>query len=161
MANFDELLNRYYELSRNLTNTIRDGKKFIVVTHIDADGLCSGATTFLALARRGATVSVRTVPDLDLKTIDSLREERYDFYIFTDLASSLVSELASALDSRFLLLDHHELPEDRARNPAVVNAWHIGSDGGNAACSSAMEYYFARALDFSNSYLAHISIVRA
>src|SRR5438132_7634594 len=79
MANFDELLNRYYELSRNLTNTIRDGKKFIVVTHIDADGLCSGATTFLALARRGATVSVRTVPDLDLKTIDSLREERYDF----------------------------------------------------------------------------------
>src|SRR5437773_9588367 len=111
MANFDELLNRYNELSQNLTESIREGKKFIVVTHIDADGLCSGAMTFVALARRGATVSGRTVPDLDPKTIDVLREERYDFYIFTDRGATLVNELALALDIKFLVLDHHALPE--------------------------------------------------
>src|SRR5712691_180463 len=104
MANFEELLIRYDELSRNLSDSMKDGKKFIVVTHIDADGLCSGAITFLALARRGATVSARTVPDLDTRAIEALKEERYDFYIFTDLASTLVSEVAAALDNRFLVL---------------------------------------------------------
>jgi len=161
MANFDELLNRYDELSRNLMNSMKDGKKFIVVTHIDADGLCSGAMTFVALARRGATVSGRTVPDLDPKTIEVLREERYDFYIFTDLGSTLVNELALALDNRFLVLDHHELPEVSARNPAVVNAWQYGYDGGTEACSSTMAYYFARALDYSNRDLAYLSVVGA
>ncbi|TLX94895.1 MAG: DHH family phosphoesterase [Thaumarchaeota archaeon] len=161
MANFDELLNRYNELSQNLTDSIREGKKFIVVTHIDADGLCSGAMTFVALARRGATVSVRTVPDLDPKTIESLREERYDFYIFTDLASTLVDELKSALDNRFLVLDHHELREASARNPALINAWQYGYDGGTEACSSTMAYYFARALDYSNRDLAHLSVIGA
>jgi len=161
MANFDELLNRYDELSRNLMNSMKDGKKFIVVTHIDADGLCSGALTFVALARRGATVSARSVPDLDPKTIELLREERYDFYIFTDLGSTLVSELAAALDNRFLVLDHHELPEVSARNPAVVNAWQYGYDGGTEACSSTMAYYFARALDYSNRDLAYLSVVGA
>src|SRR2546425_3645602 len=161
MANFDELLNRYDELSRNLMNSMKDGKKFIVVTHIDADGLCSGAMTFVALARRGATVSARTVPDLDPKTIELLRAERYDFYIFTDLGSTLISELALALDNRFLVLDHHELPEVSARNPAVVNAWQYGYDGGTEACSSTMAYYFARALDYSNRDLAYLSVVGA
>src|SRR5437667_11283446 len=161
MANFDELLNRYDELSRNLMNSMKDGKKFVVVTHIDADGLCSGAMTFVALARRGATVSGRTVPDLDPKTIEVLREERYDFYIFTDLGSTLVNELALALDNRFLVLDHHELPEVSARNPAVVNAWQYEYDGGTEACSSTMAYYFARALDYSNNDLAYLSVVGA
>src|SRR5947209_19009292 len=108
MANFDELLDRYDELSRNLMNSTKDGKKFIVVTHIDADGLCSGAMKFVALARRGATVTARTVPDLDPKTIELPRAERYDFYIFTDLGSTLVSELATTRDNSFLVLDNHQ-----------------------------------------------------
>jgi len=161
MPNFDELLIRYDELSGNLTKSIKEGKKFIVVTHIDADGLCSGALTFGALARRGATVSVRSVPDLDMRTIEGLREARYDFYIFTDLASTLLDELTSALDNRFLVLDHHELPEGSARNPAVINAWQYGYDGGTEACSSAMAYFFARALDYSNRDLAYLSVVGA
>ncbi len=161
MPNFEGLLNRYEEHARDLASSLREGKKFIVVTHIDADGLCSGAAAFAALARRGATVSVRALQDLDRKAIQGLREERFDFYIFTDLASTLLTELASALGTRFLVLDHHELPEESLKDGSVINAWQYGYDGGTEACSATMAYFLARALDRSNIDLSYLSVVGA
>ncbi len=161
MVNFDELMNRYGELARNLEKLINQGKKFMVVTHIDADGLCSGALAFEALERREANVSVRAVPDLDRRTISELAEAHHDFHIFTDLASTLIDELTSVLDNRFLVLDHHQLPDEDMKSPAVINAWQYGYDGGMEACSSTMAYFFARTLDHSMKDLAHLSVVGA
>jgi len=161
MANFDELLNRYDEVARTLAKLISQVKRFIIVTHIDADGLCSGALAFDALGRRGANVSLRAIPDLDRRIISELGDEHYDFYIFTDLASTLIDELTSVLDNRFLVLDHHQLPEQDMKNPAVINAWQYGYDGGTEACSSAMAYFFARALDHSIKGLAHLAVIGA
>jgi len=161
MADLEGLLAKYRSLAPDLMKVIRSGKRILVVTHIDADGLCSGSIVFAALMRKGGNAVLRTVPDLDPRSIAELGAQKFDFYVFTDLASALVKELESALEGRYLVLDHHQIPEEDEGNPSVVNAWSYGFDGGNESCSSAMAYFFASALDANNDDLSPLAVIGA
>ena len=133
----------------------------LVVTHIDADGLCSGSIVFAALMRKGANVALRAVPDLDPKSIGDLAAAKFDFYVFTDLGSTLTAELDSALQGRYLVLDHHEIAPADAAKSTVVNAWAYGYDGGKEGCSSTVAYFFAATLDQENDDLSPLAVVGA
>ena len=160
MLDLDGLSRRYEVLAGELLKIVREGKRLLVVTHIDADGLASGAMAFAALRRQGADVVLRTVPDLDRRAIAELKEQEYDFYLLTDLGSSLVSDLEDAFDGRFLLIDHHQLGEKDVGRPEVVNAWQYGMDGGKDACSSSMASMFARAFGEVDD-LSYLAVVGA
>jgi len=161
MADLEGLLARYRSLAPHVTSIARSGKRILIVTHIDADGLCSGSTVFAALMRKGANATLRTVPDLDPRTIDELKAQNFDFCIFTDLGSTLVKEIEAGFQERYLILDHHQIPEKDVENPSVVNAWGYGFDGGSEACSSAMAYFFASAIDPTNDDLSPLAVVGA
>jgi len=139
----------------------QEHKRIQVVTHIDADGLSSGAIAFQALARLGAVVSVRAIPDLDIRAVDALRGDHFDFYLFTDLGSGLIKELTSALGGNFMIVDHHQLPEEHAGLGNVLNAWNFGYDGGGEVCSATMAYLLAISLDKRNMDLSSLAIVGA
>ncbi|MDV3277694.1 MAG: DHH family phosphoesterase [Nitrososphaerales archaeon] len=161
MADLEGLLARCEVLSRETVKLAEQGKKILVVTHVDADGLASGSIVFASLMRRGANVALRSVPDLDPRRIKELEAEKYDFYIFTDLASALVSELELAFDGRFLVIDHHQLAEEDLAKPSVMNAWQYGYDGGKEACSSTMAYMFASVIDQECRDLSYLAVVGA
>lgn len=161
MADLDGLRKRFDALAREILRVARQGKKIIIVTHIDADGLASGATVFRALSRKGANVALRTVPDLEPRDIEELGGEGFDFYLFTDLGATLVDELEDRLDGRFLLIDHHQIAELDLGKPEVVNCWQYGYDGGREASSSTMAYLFACAVDQANADLSHLAVVGA
>jgi len=152
-------MGRYRGLVPRLLKLAKEGKRILVVTHIDADGLCSGSIAFASLMRKGANVAVRTLPDLDGKAIAALAAEGYDMYLFTDLGSTLLPELESALGGRYLVVDHHQVPEPDIANPSLVNAWAFGYDGGKEACSSAMAYFLAAAMDPNNDDLSPLAVV--
>ncbi len=161
MPDLQGLVARYESLTRELTKLAATGKKMLIVTHIDADGITSGSIVFAALSRDGANVTLRCVPDLDPGLIVELESQKYDFYLFTDLGSTLLQELGRAFDGRFLVIDHHELPEQDRQNPNAVNAWMFGFDGGKEACSAAMAYLFAKANSDSNRDLAALAVIGA
>jgi len=159
MADFDGLVGRYRALTPRLLQLGKEGKRILVATHIDADGLCSGSITFASLMRKGANATLRTLPDLDVRAIAALAAENYDMYIFTDLGSTLVPELESALGGKYMVVDHHQISESDMANPSVVNAWAYGYDGGREACSSAMAYFLAAAIDPNNEDLSPLAVV--
>jgi single-stranded-DNA-specific exonuclease len=161
MADLDGLLARYRNLAPGILKIAREGKRILIATHIDADGLCSGSVVFSSLMRKRANVNLRALPDLDPKKISELAAENYDFYMFTDLASTLVAEMDSAFKGRYLVIDHHQISEEDAKNASVVNAWAYGYDGGKEACSSSMAYFFAVSLDPANEDLSSLAIVGA
>ena len=161
MADIEALARRFRAIAPTIFETIRAGKKILVVTHIDADGICSGSVVLAALARKGANVTLRTVPELDPRTIADLASHDFDFLIFTDLGSTLIPELEEAFKGKYLTIDHHQVPDADAGNPSVVNAWGFGLDGGREACSSAMAYFFALSLDPNNGDLSPLAVVGA
>jgi single-stranded-DNA-specific exonuclease len=138
------------------------GARVLVVTHIDADGLSSGSIAFSALARKNFAVSVRAIPDLDLRAIEKLKADKLDFYLFTDLGSGLLGELSKAFGEAFVVVDHHQVPEGDLSHPRLINAWNYGYDGGVEACSATMAYAFARAFDErGNLDLSSVALVGA
>jgi single-stranded-DNA-specific exonuclease len=161
VADLEGLITRYRSISPEVFKLARSGKRILIVTHIDADGLCSGSIVFAALMRKGANVTLRTVPDLDLKVISDLAFQRWDFYIFTDLASTLVKDLEKVFSGKFLVLDHHQIPPEDSQSSSVVNAWLYGFDGGKEVCSSTMAYFFASSLDPTNDDLSSLAVVGA
>jgi RecJ-like exonuclease len=161
MADLEGLQKRCDALALETQRIARQGKKLLVVTHIDADGLASGTTVFAALMRKGANVTLRTVPDLDMRAIRELEEQRFDFYVFTDLGSALIGELEKAFGDRFMVLDHHLLADADMQRVGLANAWQFGFDGGKEACSSTMAYFFARSLDEDNRDLSYLAVVGA
>jgi single-stranded-DNA-specific exonuclease len=161
LGDFAGLQSRFRTAWEEVLSPVADGKRVLVVTHIDADGLCSGAIAFSALKRKGANVSLRTVPELEAKTVKELASQRFDFYLFTDLGASLVPQIESELGDRFLLVDHHQIPPEDSTKPRVINAWAYGYDGGTEACSSSMSYFLSKGIDPTNSDLAVLAVVGA
>jgi RecJ-like exonuclease len=161
MPDLEGLTARYRSLAPEILRLALAGKRILVVTHIDADGLCSGSIVLASLMRKRGNVILRALPDLDPKTITELGAQKFDYYIFTDLASTLIADLESALDGRYLVIDHHQLSDEDMRRPSVVNAWAYGYDGGREACSSSMAYFFANSLDPLNRDLSTLAVVGA
>ncbi|MGA2664903.1 MAG: DHH family phosphoesterase [Nitrososphaerales archaeon] len=161
MPDLQALTSRASDASRLLSRLAAERKRVLVVTHIDADGLSSGAIAFQTLIRAGAIASVRAIPDLDLRAIEGLGAEKFDFYLFTDLGSGLVDALAAALGQNFLVVDHHQLPPEHYAHPCVINAWAFGYDGGTEVCSSTMAYFLALAFGEANKDLSTSAVVGA
>lgn len=152
---------RAAEVAAALSKAIHEKKRVLVVTHIDADGISSGSIAFQSLLRKGAVCSVRAIPDLDMKALAGLAEDRFDLYLFTDLGSGLVKEVEKALGGRFLITDHHQLPQEDAAHKDVLNAWSFGYDGGTEVCSATMAYILALALDEKNRDLSPLAVIGA
>jgi RecJ-like exonuclease len=161
MPSYDLLLSRCEEFARILGRQVQQNKRILIVTHIDADGLSSGSVLFQALGRKNGIVSARAIPDLDAKQLADLQAENYDYYLFTDLGSGLFTELSSYLGERFLVVDHHQLPEEELKSDRILNAWQFDYNGGSDACSATMAYLLARTSDDSNKDLAYLAVVGA
>lgn len=156
------LMARARKEAEHLADLSGEGARILVVTHIDADGLSSGSIAFSALARKNFAVSVRAIPDLDLRAIDKLKADKFEFYLFTDLGSGLLGALTTAFGDRFVVVDHHQVPEADLSHPRLFNAWNYGYDGGEEACSSSMAYALAKASDASgNQDLSTLALVGA
>jgi single-stranded-DNA-specific exonuclease len=156
------LMGRSREEAERLVDLSNRGARILVVTHIDADGLSSGSIAFSALARKNFSVSVRAVPDLDPRAIEKLKADKFEFYLFTDLGSGLLGALSGAFGERFLVVDHHQIPEGESSHPRMLNSWNYGYDGGVEACSSTMAYALAKAIDErGNQDLSALALVGA
>ena len=161
MADLAALMVRASEISGTIEAKKREKKRILVVTHIDADGLSSGSVAFHAVARAGAIASVRAIPDLDRRALESLKADGFDFYLFTDLGSGLIPELEGAFGGDFAVVDHHQLPPDHATRRNILNAWAFGFDGGVEVCSSTMAYMLATTMDERNRDLSPLAIIGA
>src|ERR671931_1410816 len=135
-----------------------------IVTHLDADGIISGSIISMCLMRLGAKCTVRTVTDMTLNVIEQMRFENHDFYIITGLGAGMANELLKALDKKWVIIDHHQIPKQEIAaeyTDQILNAWKYDINGGNEICAGGMAYMVANALDRKNKDLSSIAIVSA
>jgi len=144
-----------------INDCIKSKKSISVTTHIDCDGLTSGSIITKALIRAGARCTVRTSKEISKGVIDSLKKDSRDFHIVTDLAGGFAKELDESLGENWIVLDHHQIPEEEHDNQRVINAWKYGIDGGVEICAGGMAYLASLALDDKNEDLSAIAVVSA
>ena len=144
-----------------VSDCIKSGKSISVTTHIDCDGLTSGSIITKALIRAGAKCTVRTSKEFSKNIAESFKTDSRDFHIITDLAGGFANTLDETLGDNWIVLDHHQIPEEEKDNQNVINSWKYGIDGGVEICAGGMAYLASMALDEKNSDLSAIAVVSA
>ncbi|MDH3395477.1 MAG: DHH family phosphoesterase [Nitrosopumilus sp.] len=144
-----------------ILDCIKSKKSISITTHIDCDGLASGSIITKALIRAGAKCTVRTSKEFSKNIIESFKTDSRDFHIVTDLGSGFANELDKTLDDNWIILDHHQIPDEELDNENVINSWKYGIDGGIEICAGGMAFLASIALDEKNSDLSAIAVVSA
>jgi RecJ-like exonuclease len=147
-----------------LRSVVENGSDISVITHLDADGITSGSIIATALMRAGAKCSVRTVSDMTPSVIERMKAEDRDFYVITDLGGGMAANFRKALKDRWVVIDHHQIPEEEILTDdagQVLNAWKYGIDGGIEVPAGGMAYMVASALDRKNRDLSRVAVVSA
>ncbi len=144
-----------------INDCIKSKKSISITTHIDCDGLTSGSIITKGLIRAGAKCTVRTSKEFSKSVISNLENDSRDFHIITDLAGGFAKELDESLKDNWIVLDHHQIPEEEYDNQRIINAWKYGIDGGVEICAGGMAYLASLALDEENADLSAIAVVSA
>lgn len=144
-----------------ISDCIKSKKSISVTTHIDCDGLTSGSIITKALIRAGAKCTVRTSKEFSRNITESFKTDSRDFHIVTDLGGGFANELDKTLQDNWIVLDHHQIPDEELDNQNVINSWKYGMDGGVEICAGGMAYLASMALDEKNSDLSAIAVVSA
>jgi single-stranded-DNA-specific exonuclease len=142
---------------------IRREEEIRVVSHLDADGICSSSLITKALERLGYKYNLKIVKQLSEEVLGELEKEDYSTYIFTDLGSGQYELITKYLPGRnIFILDHHsyddKTPQD---NIVLVNPHSFGIDGSNEISGAGVVYMFVEALDPANKDMAHIAVIGA
>jgi len=177
-------LNKDLEKSKNFfLDNIKDIDSPIhIYTHLDADGLSSGAILGKALYREKYPFQITVIRQLEKSEIKRLSNKINDnngFLFFCDFGSGQYLELQKNLITNknftsFLILDHH-LPQDISNKDEIdlidevhrnTSPWHINPyffeiDGSKEISAAGLCYYFSKCLNNQNIDLSPIAIVGA
>ncbi|MFX1277043.1 MAG: DHHA1 domain-containing protein [Promethearchaeota archaeon] len=152
-----------------------------IFTHIDADGIASGAILGKALYRENLPFQITILRQLEREEIEKIvaQTNKYNnFIIFADFGSGQYLELQKKLqdekDTPFIILDHHlpqtisnkeefQLIEKIRENtsPWHLNPYFYGIEGSTEISGAGMSYFFAKSLNQNNTDLSPIAIVGA
>jgi len=144
-----------------ISDCIKSGRNISVITHLDCDGITSGSIVTKSLIRSGAKCTVRTVNEFNKNLVDRMKMDSREFHLITDLGGGFAKELDSGLDDNWIVVDHHQIPEEEFDNERVINAWKYDIDGGVEVSAGGMAYLVSNALHKENTDLAWIAVVAA
>ena len=147
-----------------IRSAAEDGSSTCIITHLDADGLISASIISMTLLRLGAKCVIRGISDMAPAVIEQMKSEAYDFYIISDLGAGLGGMLNEALGDRWIIIDHHQLPDEELTGPCgkqILNAFKYGIDGGLEISSGGLAYIIATQIEKRNWDLSSIAVVSA
>ena len=186
-------MKEYIENFKNLISGIEKCKDYFIknvqqslspvhiFTHIDTDGISSGAILGKTLYRENIPFQISILRQLEMEEIDRIvvdHAKYNNFMIFTDFGSGQYVELVKKLCENgmypFIILDHHipqnisnkeetEMIEEikKETSPWHVNPYFYGIDGSIEISGAGMSYYFSKSLNPNNMDLSPIAIVGA
>ncbi|MDE1724805.1 MAG: DHH family phosphoesterase [Thaumarchaeota archaeon] len=158
MTKLDQALSYFHD---RVSDCIKSGKDISVITHLDCDGITSGSIVTKSLIRSGAKCTVRTVNEFSKNIIEKMKKDSRQFHIITDLGGGFAKDIDNALDDNWIVVDHHQIPQEEFDNQRVINSWKYDIDGGKDVSAGGMAYLVSNALHKENTDLAWIAVVAA
>ena len=147
-------------LSEDLQRTIDDiadvlkEKPFVrIITHYDADGVCSSAVLAAALRRKDIQFHVTFRKSLSDEFVEELNLEKCDCIFFLDMGSNNLEAITDLTENgtRVMVMDHHRvLDPKRYEDVLHLNCNHFDIDGMSDASASTLAFLVALDLDEAN-----------
>ena len=137
-------------------------KTIRIISHLDADGITSAALISNAMKNENRKYELTIFPQLNEDVCKELAEEKYEYYIITDLGSSQLKSINENLSNKkILILDHHTLQEQGNETIIHVNPHLAGIDGSAHISGSGTVFFFSCLLNSKNYEQAHLGLIGA
>ena len=152
------LMTEQYKQAKHLIESSDDIK---VYSHIDCDGICSGAILSTILDRSG---KVHEIEFVNLDVLDDI-ELDHELTIFSDLGSGQRVDTNGGKNNSILILDHHPPLRNLDYKDTLdftyleINPIHHGIDGSFYVCGGGLCYFLAK--EFGYTDLSWIGILSA
>ncbi len=137
----------------------------LLVSHYDADGLCSASLLVYFLQRKNYIFQLKIVEELTIDNIQRINGTSYRTIIFTDLGSGMNSHIYDILKEKTVfIIDHHKPLQDKLNNQEnfhEINPLFFGIDGSKEVSSSTLTYLFLKNIDEMIVKYGGISLIGA
>ena len=140
---------------------IESSEDIKVYSHIDCDGICSGAILSTILDRQNKAHEIEFV---NLDVLDNI-ELDHELTIFSDLGSGQLVDGKAKKGQKILILDHHpplrdlDYGNDKEYAYLEINPIHHGIDGSYYVCGGGLCYFLAK--EFGYDDLSWIGVLSA
>ena len=140
-----QLMSEQYIKAKEIIASTDDIK---IYSHIDCDGICSGAILSTILDRLDKPHEIEFV---NLDVLDNI-ELTHELTIFSDLGSGQLIDTKARKDQKIIILDHHPPLRDLDYNEGKeytyleINPHHHGIDGSFYVCGGGLCYFLAKML---------------
>lgn len=136
----EEFLKAIKECSKKFNEWLKKYEIVRCISHLDCDGICSAAIICNLLKKLGKQFHITFLKQFSKREFDIIKNENYEFYIFTDLGSGqlhFIKELVSK--AKVVILDHHQIKEKfEHENLLHLNPNEFGVDGSSEISSSGI-----------------------
>jgi RecJ-like exonuclease len=130
-----------------------------VVSHYDADGICSASIMIMALSRKHKDFHLTLVKQMSNRILESLADDKRSLFMFLDMGSGQIEGIKKHLgNSKVIVCDHHQPGGQADENVVHMNSILAGIE---SVAGSGVTYLLAKAMDETNSDLAHLSVIGA
>lgn len=153
-----QLMQEQYHEARQIIENAEDIK---VYSHIDCDGICSGAILSTILDRQDKEHEIEFV---NLDVLDNI-ELTHELTIFSDLGSGQNITANASENQKIIVLDHHpplrdlDYRNDKDYTYLEINPIHHGIDGSYYVCGGGLCYFLAK--EFGYDDLSWIGVLSA
>ena len=140
---------------------IENSKDIKIYSHIDCDGICSGAILSTILDRQDKPHEIEFV---NLDVLDDI-ELDHELTIFSDLGSGQRIDTNAKKGQKIIILDHHPPLRDldyrngKDYTYLEINPMHHGIDGSYYVCGGGLCYFLAK--EFGYTDLSWIGVLSA
>ena len=153
-----QLMSEQYAEAREIITSSDDIK---IYSHIDCDGICSGAILSTILDRQNKEHEIEFV---NLDVLDDI-ELTHELTIFSDLGSGQRIDTNAKKGQKIIILDHHPPLRDldyrngKDYTYLEINPIHHGIDGSYYVCGGGLCYFLSK--EFGYDDLSWIGLLSA
>lgn len=147
-----------YQTAKEMIENADDIKLY---SHIDCDGICSGAILSTILDRQNKKHDIDFV---NLDVLDNI-ELDHELTIFSDLGSGQKIDANAKKGQKIIILDHHpplrdlDYKNDKDYTYLEINPMHHGIDGSFYVCGGGLCYFLAKTFGYTD--LSWIGVLSA
>ena len=153
-----QLMSEQYSQAKKIIESSDDIK---VYSHIDCDGICSGAILSTILDRQDKDHEIEFV---NLDVLDDIELDS-DLTIFSDLGSGQRIDTNARKGQKIIILDHHpplrdlDYKNNKDYTYLEINPHHHGIDGSYYVCGGGLCYFLSK--EFGYNDLSWIGLLSA
>jgi hypothetical protein len=136
-------------------------KEALIIHHDDADGLCSAATTKMALEREGIKPKTFCLEKVYSEVIEEIHSKSGQVIFYVDIGSAHADTLSEYNQGRNLtiILDHHDPKPSTDPKVLDLNLENFGFKGETDFSGATCCYLFAKMLSEANVDLGYLALI--